>query len=88
MDQLPFSSTAIQQALDYLASNPWVYPALVDQAVTNAGGIGPFVARRVPDGDPAQVDRELALVYVCRQLCRRGLGWVPYTPLAVVTTTT
>jgi hypothetical protein len=87
MDQLPFSSAAVQQALDYLAASPWVYPALVDQAVTNAGGIGPFVTRRVPDGDLALIERELALVYVCRQLCRRGLGWVSYTPPAVVTTT-
>jgi hypothetical protein len=87
MDQLPFSSAAVQHALDRLAANPWMYPALVDQAVINEGGIGSFVARRVPDGDPTQVDRELALIYVCRQLCRRGLGWVPYTPPAVVTTT-
>jgi hypothetical protein len=83
MDQLPFSSAAVQHALDRLAANPWMYPALVDQAVVNEGGIGPFVARRVPDGDPARVDQELALIYVCR----RGLGWVFYTPPAVVTTT-
>jgi hypothetical protein len=87
MDQLPFSLASVQSALDRLAANPWMYPALVDQAVANEGGIGPYITRRVPDGDLAQVDRELALVYVCRLLCRRGLGWVSYTPPAVVTTT-
>jgi hypothetical protein len=87
MDQLPFSSASIQSALDRLAANPWMYPALVAQAVDNEGGIGQFLARRVPDGNPAQIDQELALVYVCRVLCRRGLGWVPYAPPAVVTTT-
>jgi hypothetical protein len=87
MDQLPFSPALIQQALDRLAANPWIFPALVAQAVVNEGGIGRFLARRVPDGDPVRVQEELAFVAVSCELCEQGLGWVSYTPPAVVTTT-
>jgi hypothetical protein len=87
MDQLPFSPALIQQALNRLAANPWIYPALVAQAVVNSGGIRLFIAQRVPDGDPAWVQAELAFVAVSCELCEQGLGWVSYTPPAVATTT-
>jgi hypothetical protein len=87
MDQLPFSPVLIKRALDRLAANPWIYPALVAQAVVNNGGIRLYIAQRVPDGDPLRVQEELAFVAVSCELCEQGLGWVSYTPPAVATTT-
>jgi hypothetical protein len=87
MDERQYWAARVQQARNRLAASPWIYLAMIWGAVQYGGGIGPYIVARVPDGDLVQVDQEVALVYVCRQLCQRGLGWVSYTPPAVVTTT-
>jgi hypothetical protein len=87
MDERQYWSALVQEARNRLAASPYIYPGMIWGAVQFGGGIGPYIAGRVPDGDLAQVDREVAFVYVCRQLCQQGLGWVSYTPPAVVTTT-
>jgi hypothetical protein len=80
MADIVYWTGLMDSARRYLATRPHVLPVHVLEAVELLGGIGPFVAAVVPQGDPVQADFMVATVMVCQHLFDQGLGWVPYVP--------